>query len=34
MKDLGNVDEILGCRVHVDHDLGIVSMNQCQGYSL
>ena len=28
MKDLGNVDEILGCRVHVDHDLGIVSMNQ------
>ena len=28
MKDLGNVDEILGCRVHVNHVLGIVSMDQ------
>ena len=28
MKDLGNVDEILGCRVHVNHALGIVTMDQ------
>ena len=28
MKDLGNVDEILGCRVHVNHTLGIVTMDQ------
>ena len=28
MKDLGNVDEILGCQVHVDHHKGIVTMNQ------
>ena len=28
MKDLGNVDEILGCRVHVYHALGIVTMHQ------
>ena len=28
MKDLGNVDEILGCRVHVDHASGIVTMDQ------
>ena len=28
MKDLGDVDEILGCRVHVDSSLGTVTMNQ------
>ena len=28
MKDLGNVDEILGCRVHVNPVLGIVTMDQ------
>ena len=28
MKDLGNVDEILGCHVHVNHDLGIITMDQ------
>ena len=28
MKDLGNVDEILGCQVHVDLSLGTITMNQ------
>ena len=28
MKDLGNVDEILGCRVHVNHARGTVTMDQ------
>ena len=28
MKDLGNIDEILGCRVHVNHDLGLITMDQ------
>ena len=28
MKDLGNVNKILGCQVHVDLTLGTITMNQ------
>ena len=30
MKDLGDIDEILGCKVHFDHHLGCVTINQCK----